>query len=443
MIFYLCGPDHSGKSTLAQNIVKSRKANYIHCDYNKNWNLEDYHDDIGRMAVTLNSYGQDVVLDRWCLDHYAYKPFNKENAYDPVPLWNEFVKENGQDLILIYCLPANEFNPNEREEMYNDKQMRTVESRINKIFSKIDHYKYFYKTDGKDMDKFINKCIESHKLMPLNYEWNFLENEYIIKEDKLSADNITLIDDKIEFPNYGNEEQNYLKQDDIDVDKELEKDAEGFHEYLKDLYKSQMEAEENMLKKLKDNKDKINEISEIKTIEVDGTKYKIIFLKDNKEPEIKKLIGKHSKENEENMTIKNGSDLYLKILNKFFNKNEETKKVDEKSIDYSKIPRTIAVDFDGTLVKNAFPKIYASDENINWNLVNELKEEAKKGTKIILWTNRTGEALNDAVTFSNEVLGLIFDAINDNIKEVKDMGLSPRKVWFDITYDDKAKNIKF
>lgn len=450
MIFYLTGPDHSGKTTLANYLIRSRKANYIHSTYNKDWNLEDYHDDIGQMALTLNNYGQNIVLDRWCLDAYPYRFVNKGNTYDPKYLWNQFVHDidDKSDLILIFCLPADEFDPCKREEMFNSNEMKVVEKEFYDMFNQIGHYTYFYKTDGSDMEGFINHIIECQKNRPIDYEWKNNDDKTInvkMNVTKISKhipriDFGELEDHEIEFHNYGNNEEDYLKQE-IDLDKELEKDIKGYHEYLAWFYKNQKEQEDKFLEKANKTGKHFKDISEIKTTEYNGVKYKIRFYSNNREADICELIGKHGKDED---FIDHNSELYLNILKKCLKENDKGKKtVDEKSIDYDKLPIVIAVDFDGTLVKNAFPKIVASDENINWDLINKLKDEKKNGKKLVLWTNRTGQALDDAVTFSNEVLGLVFDAINDNVKEVKEVGLDPRKIWFTETYDDKAINIKF
>lgn len=382
MIFYITGPDHSGKSTLANKLIKTRKANYIHCDYNKNWNLEEYHKKVGEMVETLNSYGQDVVLDRWCLDHYAYRNYNKENRYDPKDLWNEFVKKHNNEMILIFCLPANEFNSKEREEMFNESQMQNIEREFYDLFKNVSHYTYYYKTDGGDMGKFINHVMECQEKCPLDYSWK----------------------DRIEFPNFGFEKEieDYIKKD-SELSEDEEKELEGYEDYIKWFYEQQR---------------KIDELNEkgnhsLKTAPAKKFDYKITLLSDPVS-NFKENSGKHMKST-----------------------------VDEKSIDYDKLPKCIAVDFDDTLVKNGFPKIIVKDENINWDLINKLKEEKKNGKKLILWTNRTGQALDDAVSFSNSYLGLVFDAINDNVQEVKDAGLNPRKIFAEIFYDDKAFNIKF
>ena len=84
---------------------------------------------------------------------------------------------------------------------------------------------------------------------------------------------------------------------------------------------------------------------------------------------------------------------------------------------------TIAVDFDGTLVTDAFPDITKAKPNYVILLqlldrVNQIRENGYKDVKLILWTCREdlpeGNYLTDAIDYCKEVLCLEFDAINEN-----------------------------
>lgn len=66
----------------------------------------------------------------------------------------------------------------------------------------------------------------------------------------------------------------------------------------------------------------------------------------------------------------------------------------------------IAVDFDGTLCENKWPEIGIPNEE----LIEYLKKRQANGEKLILWTNRVGDRLDEAVKWSAEK-GLIFDAV--------------------------------
>ena len=57
--------------------------------------------------------------------------------------------------------------------------------------------------------------------------------------------------------------------------------------------------------------------------------------------------------------------------------------------------KIIAVDFDGTLCRNKWPKIGEP----NGELIRYLKEEKKQGARLILWTCREGKQLEEALEF--------------------------------------------
>ena len=96
--------------------------------------------------------------------------------------------------------------------------------------------------------------------------------------------------------------------------------------------------------------------------------------------------------------------------------------------------KVIAVDFDGTLCESKYPNI----GNPNLSLINFLIDLQKHGHKLILWTCRTDELLDNAVKFCNRY-GLEFDAINSNIPDrVLEYGNDPRKIGADYYIDDKC-----
>ena len=95
----------------------------------------------------------------------------------------------------------------------------------------------------------------------------------------------------------------------------------------------------------------------------------------------------------------------------------------------------IAVDFDGTLCENAWPGIGAARSGV----LDYVLHEQATGAKIILWTNRVGERLDEALKWC-AVRGLAFDAVNENLPEVvRRFGGDTRKVFADEYLDDRAK----
>jgi len=98
------------------------------------------------------------------------------------------------------------------------------------------------------------------------------------------------------------------------------------------------------------------------------------------------------------------------------------------------VSKIIAVDFDGCLVKNEYPKI--GDPIVD--VILKLKQEQLDGAKVILWTCRRGDLLNAAVYFCLQA-GIRLDAINENLPEmIEFFGGDTRKVFANEYWDDRA-----
>ena len=102
--------------------------------------------------------------------------------------------------------------------------------------------------------------------------------------------------------------------------------------------------------------------------------------------------------------------------------------------DDRKIPRAIAIDFDGCLCEDKFPMIGEP----NWDVIARAKHEVSLGSKLILWTCREGELLSDAIVACSS-WGLEFSAVNESLDEwIEYYGNRTRKVGADEYWDDKA-----
>ena len=95
---------------------------------------------------------------------------------------------------------------------------------------------------------------------------------------------------------------------------------------------------------------------------------------------------------------------------------------------------TIAVDFDGTIVTHEYPKIgkertFATDT---------LKHLIKDGHKLVLWTVREGDLLDEAVNWCRE-RGVEFYAINRDYpeEERENNNHFSRKLKVDLWIDDR------
>lgn len=95
--------------------------------------------------------------------------------------------------------------------------------------------------------------------------------------------------------------------------------------------------------------------------------------------------------------------------------------------------KVIAVDFDGTIVEHAYPKI---GQEMMFAFAT-LKRLQAKGHKLLLWTIREGEFLHEAVAYC-KANGVEFYAVNRNYPEEEfEFGVTPRKLNADIFIDDR------
>lgn len=98
------------------------------------------------------------------------------------------------------------------------------------------------------------------------------------------------------------------------------------------------------------------------------------------------------------------------------------------SLKYSLV---IAIDFDGTIVEHQYPLI----GQIRPFAFETMKALQNKGHRLILWTHRTGESLDDAIRFCLDH-GIEFYAVNKNYPEETWDIIDSRKILADIYIDD-------
>jgi hydroxymethylpyrimidine pyrophosphatase-like HAD family hydrolase len=92
----------------------------------------------------------------------------------------------------------------------------------------------------------------------------------------------------------------------------------------------------------------------------------------------------------------------------------------------------IAVDFDGTLVEDNYPKI---GKDIPFAF-QSLKLLIKEGHCIVLWTSRVGEKLEEAVSYCKR-RGIEFYSVNKNFIEEDENDGFPRKIIADCYIDSR------
>ncbi|WP_460217979.1 BT0820 family HAD-type phosphatase [Psychroserpens sp. MEBiC05023] len=92
----------------------------------------------------------------------------------------------------------------------------------------------------------------------------------------------------------------------------------------------------------------------------------------------------------------------------------------------------IAIDFDGTIVEDAYPKV-GKARIFAFETMKRLQQD---GHRLILWTYRSGSKLNEAVAFCKDN-GITFYAVNQSFPEEKYDNSVSRKIYADIYIDDR------
>jgi hydroxymethylpyrimidine pyrophosphatase-like HAD family hydrolase len=92
----------------------------------------------------------------------------------------------------------------------------------------------------------------------------------------------------------------------------------------------------------------------------------------------------------------------------------------------------IAIDFDGTIVEDAYPKV-GKPRIFAFETMKRLQQD---GHRLILWTYRSGAKLDEAVAFckSNDIT---FYAVNQSFPEEQYDNSVSRKIYADIYIDDR------
>ena len=124
----------------------------------------------------------------------------------------------------------------------------------------------------------------------------------------------------------------------------------------------------------------------------------------------------------------------IKELETKLHDNENSKNKSLLAVKPDGTPYIYAVDFDGTLSLDAeWPKIGKP----NTELMDALRAAKADGAKLILWTNRLGSELRDAVNWCAWHC-LAFDAINDDVEQIKKSWnyVTGRKIYADYYIDD-------
>jgi phosphoglycolate phosphatase-like HAD superfamily hydrolase len=89
-------------------------------------------------------------------------------------------------------------------------------------------------------------------------------------------------------------------------------------------------------------------------------------------------------------------------------------------------------------LRTLFADEYSDIGEPRFEIIETLKETSAKGHKLILWTCRMGDFLNDAIK-ACAMQGLFFDEINNNLLDnISRYSNNSRKIFADIYIDDRS-----
>jgi thymidylate kinase len=164
-IYIIEGADGTGKTTLANEMATELNASIIHCTYDKNWNIFEYHKNMYAAAKMILPY-TNVILDRFSLSELVYgNVFRDGEQYDVL----SYMKQLDMDSKIkwIYCKNENAIenhirNKKERQEMYPD-MAKVVELYDSYIANDYDRKWNIYDFDEISRKEFIKRFKEQEK----------------------------------------------------------------------------------------------------------------------------------------------------------------------------------------------------------------------------------------------------------------------------------------
>jgi hypothetical protein len=160
------GPDGSGKTTLAKEIVRRTGAHYIHLTYRHKLRMFTYHTAALHRATKLIAQGKLVVIDRLWMSELCYA--NAYRSGSAWPLMRRFMTRviNKHGAISVVSLPVNtrdhlhayEQLKLTRQEMYND--ILPVVMQYHAMWDRVKHDKTFVRYDYTKDDCFSTDFID-------------------------------------------------------------------------------------------------------------------------------------------------------------------------------------------------------------------------------------------------------------------------------------------
>lgn len=166
MIYIIEGVDGTGKTTLANEIVKQKNAAFLHCSFNSRWGMRAYHEAMIRCAEDLNDNGIDVVLDRWAPSEKVYgNIYRSGQSYDTDDIIKYYYKSLNLPITWVYCKNDNAVinhlkNVSQRDEMFDGDKFEDL---VNEFDGYIQGREWMnwviYDFDTYDVSKFVKEML--------------------------------------------------------------------------------------------------------------------------------------------------------------------------------------------------------------------------------------------------------------------------------------------
>lgn len=170
VIVLLEGSEQCGKTMLADKIRNKFKADYLHGDRPDNKSFKDFHTEMIQSAMWMSRAGHVVVLDRCYISHEVYNSmfdgkteYNTREFHDNVCI---AAGGGGMKYLVIYCNPPRVFDPNMREEMYDDSQgnIKAAYDKAIKNYTRHCEFMTYDWTSDPDAKEVLDKIEELHNV---------------------------------------------------------------------------------------------------------------------------------------------------------------------------------------------------------------------------------------------------------------------------------------
>jgi len=184
MFIILEGADGTGKTTLAKKLQEMFNWNYVHCSYNKDWDMPAYFTKkIYRAYLLMRKTGLPTIIDRLWISELIYAEIYREGSKWPAigTIFDKILKSMG--CLYIFCISLN----TDYEERFSNLCSDRKEMYLNKMAQVNDLYIDFacgnkvikISEKNKNLEKIIRKGfinINKNCLIYFDSDWSHIDS---------------------------------------------------------------------------------------------------------------------------------------------------------------------------------------------------------------------------------------------------------------------------